>query len=160
MGACQTAAAAQSTSVRSRRRSRIRAPLAARRGRAHSPEVPHSDCRILVIDDDEDIREALRDVLTEDGYRVDLAENGREALAFMRRRGRPDLVLLDLMMPVMNGWEFLHEKSRDDDLNAVPVLVVSANPPASLLEEHVRGVMRKPVQLEQLRSAVAQVCRA
>ncbi|HEY6908556.1 MAG TPA: response regulator [Myxococcales bacterium] len=122
--------------------------------------MPHTDCRILVIDDDEDIREALRDVLTEDGYRVDLAENGKEALAFMRRRGRPDLVLLDLMMPVMNGWEFLHEKSRDDDLNAVPVLVVSANPPASLLEEHVLGVMRKPVQLEQLRSAVAEVCHA
>jgi CheY-like chemotaxis protein len=122
--------------------------------------VPNIECRILVIDDDEDIREALRDVLTEEGYRVDLAENGREALAFMRRRGRPDLVLLDLMMPVMNGWEFLHEKSRDDDLNAVPVLVVSANPPASLLEDHVRGVMRKPVQLEQLRTAVADVCRA
>jgi CheY-like chemotaxis protein len=139
---------------------RIAAPLAATEGRAHCSVVPHTDCRILVIDDDEDIREAFRDVLTEDGYRVDLAENGREALAFMRRRGRPDLVLLDLMMPVMNGWEFLHEKSRDDDLNAVPVLVVSANPPDSLPEDHIRGVMRKPVQLEQLRSAVAEVCRA
>jgi CheY-like chemotaxis protein len=131
---------------------------AAARSRAHPPGVPPTDCRILVIDDDEDIREAFRDVLTEEGYRVDLAENGREALAFMRRRGRPDLVLLDLMMPVMNGWEFLHEKSRDDDLNTVPVLVVSANPPASVLEDNVRGVMRKPVQLEQLRSAVARVC--
>jgi CheY-like chemotaxis protein len=61
-------------------------------------------------------------------------------------------------MPVMNGWEFLHEKSRDDDLSMVPVLVVSANPPASLTDDNVRGVMRKPVQLEQLRSAVAEMC--
>jgi CheY-like chemotaxis protein len=135
------------------------APSAAPKGRAHFHGVLNTDYRILVIDDDEDIREALRDVLVEDGYRVDMAENGREALALMRRRGRPDLVLLDLMMPVMNGWEFLHEKSRDDDLNAVPVLVVSANPPAGVLEDNVRGVMRKPVQLEQLRTAVAEVCR-
>ncbi len=114
-------------------------------------------CRILVVDDDEDIREALKDLLASDGYQVDVAENGRDALAFMRRRGRPDLVLLDLMMPVMNGWEFLREKSRDDELNGVPVLVVTANP-VPLEDDGVAAVMQKPLRFDRLRIAIEKLC--
>jgi CheY-like chemotaxis protein len=114
-------------------------------------------CRILVVDDDEDIREALKDLLASDGYQVDVAENGRDALAFMRRRGRPDLVLLDLMMPVMNGWEFLREKSRDDELNGVPVLVVTANP-VPLEDDGVTAVMQKPLRFDRLRIAIEKLC--
>jgi CheY-like chemotaxis protein len=114
-------------------------------------------CRILVVDDDEDIREALRDLLVSDGYQVDVAENGRDALCFMRRRARPDLVLLDLMMPVMNGWEFLHEKSRDDDLSRVPVVVVTANPDP-VEADNVKAVMQKPVRFDSLKVAIEGLC--
>ena len=112
-----------------------------------------------MIDDDEDIREALRDVLTEDGYRVDLAENGKDALAFMRRRGRPDLVLLDLMMPVMNGWDFRRYQLSDPSLADVPVICLTAVfDPARVAEDLRVRCFRKPVALDDVLNEVAAVC--
>jgi CheY-like chemotaxis protein len=81
--------------------------------------------RVLVVDDDADIRETLSEVLSIAGYDVTPAANGREALE--RLRAAPhDLVVLDLMMPVMTGWEFREEQLRDASIAAVPVIVVSA----------------------------------
>jgi len=79
--------------------------------------------RVLVVEDDEAIRQTLVDVLEDGGYRVDGASDGAEAIQQMERR-RPDLVLLDLHMPGMDGWEFLAVKAGKSGLAEVPVVVL------------------------------------
>jgi len=115
------------------------------------------DCRVLVVDDDFSIRESLQDALGAEGYAVDVAENGADALFKMRRRGRPDVVLLDLMMPVMNGWQFLHEVGHDDELTGLTVVVLSAMPEAAELDG-VFDVIAKPFTYKRLLSAVERAC--
>jgi CheY-like chemotaxis protein len=99
---------------------------------------------ILIVDDEPDIREVIAEMLLLDGYRVRTASNGK--LALERARGqRPDLIVLDLMMPVMNGWEFLEAKRADPELAAIPVMIVTAG-----LDQHVRGaavLLRKPFDI-------------
>jgi two-component system, chemotaxis family, chemotaxis protein CheY len=118
---------------------------------------------ILVVDDDRDIRETLGDILLHEGYHVEMAENGARALELIRRGPPPALVLLDLMMPVMSGWEFLEMAETDADLADIPVLVVSAMP-APLAPSAARGgvkaCLHKPLQLEQLLSLVHQYADA
>src|SRR5215831_14973272 len=83
---------------------------------------------ILIVEDDNDVRSALSELLEEEGFSVEGAHNGREALA--RLRGgtvHPAVILLDLMMPGMDGWDFRSEQMRDPELAAVPVVVVSAS---------------------------------
>lgn len=107
---------------------------------------------ILVVDDDRDIRETLGEILAQEGYRVELAENGVRALEIMRRNS-PALVLLDLMMPIMSGWEVLEEAETDERLARIPVVVVSAMP-APLAPAEARGGVKaslhKPLKLDQL----------
>ena len=81
--------------------------------------------RVLVVDDDDGIRTAVADALDFEGYEVITATNGVEALDRVRT-ARPNVVVLDLMMPVMDGWAFI-EKCRTDELcDGTPVLVMSA----------------------------------
>src|SRR5689334_6104245 len=79
---------------------------------------------ILVVDDDEDILEALRDLLRDEGYDVVAARDGRTALERLRGGLRPRLILLDLMMPTMNGYEFRREQRADPALAGIPTIVV------------------------------------
>ena len=81
---------------------------------------------ILVVDDDDDIREMIAETLVLDGYRVSTAPNGSVALE-QAHVNRPDLIVLDLMMPVMNGWQFLEAQREDPELVTVPVVVVTAS---------------------------------
>ena len=81
---------------------------------------------VLIVDDDADIRETLADVLRDAGYHVLGAANGDDALHQLRRGARPNLILLNLMMPVMNGWEFRERQRQDPMLAAIPVVVISA----------------------------------
>src|SRR5262245_34540626 len=82
--------------------------------------------RVLVVDDDEMIQESIREVLHDEGYDVALAQNGVEALAKLRAGPRPSVILLDLMMPVMDGWQFRSEQKKDGTLAAIPVIVITA----------------------------------
>ena len=82
---------------------------------------------ILIVDDDHDVRRALTELLEEEGYSVAGAANGRAALELMRSGVRPSLILLDLMMPGMNGWDFRSVQMRDPELRAVPVVIVTAS---------------------------------
>jgi CheY-like chemotaxis protein len=101
---------------------------------------------VLLVDDDEDVRDSLALVLRDEGYHVETASNGKEALEKLDRMPPPGVVLLDLMMPVMNGWKTL-EQFQARKL-AAPVLVVSAAvPPAP---PGAAGFLRKPVDLECL----------
>jgi CheY-like chemotaxis protein len=113
---------------------------------------------ILVVDDDDDVREVLCDVLQATGLPAIGARNGREALAFLRQVPIPDvcLVLLDLMMPVMSGHEFLAEKQADPRLSAIPVVVMSArwDEAASV----TLPFLRKPVDLDVLLSVIRDYC--
>ncbi len=108
---------------------------------------------VLVVDDDEAIRETLREVLSDEGYRVEVAENGARALERMRAPVRPGLVLLDLMMPVMSGWEVLDILRADDHLNAIPVVVVSA-----MTAPGAKACVAKPVDLGSLLDLVDSYC--
>jgi CheY-like chemotaxis protein len=90
--------------------------------------VPDADAarRVLVVDDDFDLCQTLREVLQDEGYGVDTAANGREALDRLQGSQPPGLVVLDLMMPVMDGWKVLDELARDASLSRIPVVVISA----------------------------------
>jgi CheY-like chemotaxis protein len=108
---------------------------------------------VLVVDDDTDIREAVAEVLAGEGYQVFGAGDGAEALTKCRAF-HPSVVLLDLMMPGMNGWEFRAEQKRDPDLADIPVVVLTALEPRVSID--AEGFIRKPFELDEL---LAQVRR-
>ncbi|MFO0758944.1 MAG: response regulator [Byssovorax sp.] len=89
--------------------------------------APNKHRSVLVVDDDYDLRQILRDILEDHGYDVETAENGAAALKILRASPSPPVVLLDLMMPVMDGWQLLEELRRDTVLAEVPVVVVTAS---------------------------------
>jgi DNA-binding response OmpR family regulator len=111
--------------------------------------------RVLVVDDDPDILDALSEILEAEGYDVQRARNGREALQRLEQ-GLPDLVLLDLMMPVMDGWEFA--RSLDPGARP-PIIVLSAdrNVSAKAKEIGALGWLAKPFELSDLLAAVRSV---
>jgi CheY-like chemotaxis protein len=109
---------------------------------------------ILLVEDDLDIRDVLQDVLEAQGYDVVPAANGKQALDFLKLNDPQgaDLVILDLMMPMVSGWEVLEQMGRDQRLTGIPVIVLSAitrEKPA-----RAQRLIRKPFSLETLSSAV------
>jgi CheY-like chemotaxis protein len=116
---------------------------------------------ILVVEDDADIREALIGILEDEGYRVDGVGNGREALEHLAAGPRPALILLDLMMPVMNGWQFRAAQKLDPTLADIPVVVISADGNVRQKADSLDavGVLKKPVELDTLLAVVARYCR-
>jgi CheY-like chemotaxis protein len=109
---------------------------------------------ILVVDDDRDICFTIAEALALDGHRVLTASNGQMALE-QARRNRPDLIVLDLMMPVMSGWQFLEARREDPDLASVPVIVITAFP-----ETQVDGaavILQKPFDVDTLLAIVARL---
>lgn len=103
--------------------------------------------RILVIDDDSDIRDAVTEVLSFEGHEVFTASEGEQGLVRCRLV-HPDLILLDLMMPGMNGWDFLKSLRRDEVMGRTPVVVVSAL--GRVPELPVSGFLPKPFGLDAL----------
>jgi CheY-like chemotaxis protein len=114
---------------------------------------------VLVVDDDYDIREALSDVLTAEGYSVVTAADGGEALERLRNGVRPDVMLLDLMMPRVSGVEVIDALRKDESLREIPVVVCSANRGYGADDLGVHGVLRKPISVEELLEAVARAIR-
>lgn len=109
---------------------------------------------IFVVDDDADLRETLGQLLTEEGYATTLCENGRAALERLRGGVRPRLILLDLMMPVMNGWEFREAQLRDEGLRGIPVLIMTASQAMDTGALDAAEILHKPVGLAELVDAV------
>jgi len=111
---------------------------------------------VLVVEDDEDIRAAIAEILDGEGYEVTIAANGSEALDELQHMPRPSLILLDLMMPVMNGHEFLARIRETPRMQGVPVLVLTAI--SSEAPPGARGLLRKPFIVEELLDAVQTHC--
>jgi CheY-like chemotaxis protein len=113
--------------------------------------------QILVVEDDSAIRETIRILLESEGYRVLAAKNGQDALEFLKKNETPCLILLDLNMPVMDGWQFLQARKTDESIAAIPVVIISAVA-NHFHEEEVVGTVRKPFELETLLKVVKQYC--
>jgi CheY-like chemotaxis protein len=112
---------------------------------------------ILVVDDDADIRSTIADILGDAGYTVQAAANGREALDLLKTSPLPALILLDLMMPELDGWGFMAALQQElPTLATIPVVIFSAHgdagAAASSLE--VVGFVKKPIRLDELLAAV------
>ncbi|NJN88156.1 MAG: response regulator [Leptolyngbyaceae cyanobacterium SL_7_1] len=114
--------------------------------------------RILVVDDIADNRFLLQTILEAEGYRVDVADNGATALAKIEAYP-PDLVLLDVMMPQMNGYEVTQRIRRNPNLPLIPIVLVTGNDPtmADRLEIEADGFIRKPIDFEQLLNQVRSI---
>ena len=113
---------------------------------------------ILVVEDDQDIRETIKDFLEMEHYRVLTANNGSEALLVLMSGVKPSLVLLDMMMPIMGGREFLDIILKDSALAPIPVFVLSAIAD-SKNTEGAAGFIKKPADLEVLSKMVRSFCR-
>jgi CheY-like chemotaxis protein len=111
---------------------------------------------VLVIDDDPDLRESIQDLLEENGYQVRTAAHGKEALRILETLPRPCILLLDWMMPVMNGEEFLQHLRQRPDADSLPVLVVSAS--TGIRAEGITGFLKKPFTIDQLLQMVRTYC--
>jgi CheY-like chemotaxis protein len=117
---------------------------------------------VLVIDDDADLRETIIEILEDKAYRVVGAANGKEALDLIHGvSDRPCVILLDLMMPVMDGTAFHAELMKEPGLRHIPVIVLSAHADIDnvLADTAVTAKMRKPIEIEPLLSLVEQHCR-
>jgi CheY-like chemotaxis protein len=113
---------------------------------------------VLVVDDDEGIRDVLEIVLEEAGYRVVSASNGRAGLAYLRTSRAPDAVLLDLFMPLMNGWEFVREAAASERTAKIPIIVMTAAGSHWGYPLPGERIMHKPIQSEHLLRMLRQVC--
>jgi CheY-like chemotaxis protein len=115
---------------------------------------------VLVVEDDPDIREAVVDLLASSGYQVASASNGQEALALLQREHvRPAVILLDLLMPTMNGWQFRRAMRGDPSIATIPVVVLTGG---SYLDEAIESIgadawLSKPVNADDLIAVVARV---
>lgn len=107
---------------------------------------------ILVVDDDPDLRGAIADVLNEEGYEVHCAGHGGEAMDQLKTGASPSLILLDLMMPEVSGWDFLTLQRADPKLSTIPVVLMSASSKAPAQGDVAGTVdaLRKPFKVEQL----------
>jgi CheY-like chemotaxis protein len=117
--------------------------------------------KVLVIEDDRGQREALSEILSRQGYEVQCASNGSEALELMRRSDSlPRLILLDVMMPVMDGWEFRDQQRRDRALSEVPVVVMTSfdDTVQKALQSGAVGFLPKPLQWQALLRVVERFC--
>jgi len=115
---------------------------------------------VLIVDDNAEVRDDFGALLESDGYRVVAASDGREALRLLRSGGiMPCLILLDLTMPRMSGWDFRAEQARDETLAPIPVVVLSADPLAMLAKNTgAAAVLQKPADPDALLAAVELHC--
>jgi CheY-like chemotaxis protein len=113
---------------------------------------------VLVVDDDQDIRDALCELLHDEGYCAVSAANGAEALTYLRSRELPCVILLELMMPVMDGWEFRRQQQGDPKLSAIPVVAITAAGDYRASTIAVDRILPKPLQLDSILETLETYC--
>jgi CheY-like chemotaxis protein len=110
------------------------------------------------VEDDPDLREMMAQLLTLEGFQAATVSNGREALEYLGDRDTPEVILLDLMMPVMDGWEFRRRQQQDPDLSRVPVIVLSALDQARAGGLDPAAFLKKPLDFDRLLQLVRSYC--
>jgi two-component system, cell cycle sensor histidine kinase and response regulator CckA len=113
--------------------------------------------RLLLVEDDGELRSSLSELLLSDGYDVVEASNGSEALDFLRKAPPPDLILLDLMMPVKDGWQFRVEQKRDPAIASIPVVAFSADDTPKAVAIDAEAYIKKPFQYPALVETVRRI---
>lgn len=116
-------------------------------------------CPVLIVEDDADLREMMAQLLSLEGYQTATVSNGREALEYLQQGEKPDLILLDLMMPVMDGWEFRRQQEADPELAGVPVVILSALDQNRTASVSADAFLKKPLDFDRLLSLVRSYCR-
>jgi CheY-like chemotaxis protein len=121
-----------------------------------------ADCDrlVLVVEDDRDVRDSLLEALEDNAYEPLAASNGKEALDRLRAGTRPCVILLDVMMPIMDGWGFRAAQTEDSELSSIPVVVLTAHASAeqTAREMQAAGFLKKPVRLDALLDMVERHC--
>jgi two-component system chemotaxis response regulator CheY len=115
-------------------------------------------CLIAIIEDDAEFRSMLRELLEEEQYRVVALSNGAEALETLRGETVPDVILLDVSMPVMDGFDFLRFRNDDPRLAQVPVVLVTNAKPHERPTVGVNDVVRKPIDIDEILFAIKRYC--
>ncbi len=116
---------------------------------------------ILLVEDSKDIRDLIVQFYNDEGYRVEVAVDGKEALSILTSANQlPAVILLDLMMPGMNGFEFKEEQERNSRIADIPVLLMTADPQADARAKKMRakGYLRKPVAIDTLLAVAQKFC--
>ena len=121
---------------------------------------PQGPGRVLIIDDEPDVRELFQDILKAAGFDAVVAESGAEGLAVLRSDPQIRVVLLDLLMPEMDGWRFRHHQLSHPQFAAIPTVIVTGAPLGGAAHDQLQAAayLSKPVPREQLIGAVAKYC--
>jgi CheY-like chemotaxis protein len=123
--------------------------------------IPHPSLHhgsVLIVEDDADLREMMAQLLSLEGFNATTVSNGREALEYLHEGDRPDVILLDLMMPVMDGWEFRRRQQADPDVSGVPVIVLSALDQSRAADVRADAFLKKPLDFDRLLTLVRNYC--
>ena len=115
-------------------------------------------CLVAIVEDDAEFRNMLRELLEEEHYQVIAVGNGAEALAALRGERVPNVILLDVSMPVMDGFDFLRYRNDDPRLSAVPVVLVTNAKPHERPTLGVNDVVRKPIDIDEILFAIKRYC--
>jgi DNA-binding response OmpR family regulator len=116
----------------------------------------------MIVEDDPDIRDCVQWILEDEGFEVVTAANGAEAEAELEHMDQPCVVLLDLMMPVMNGWDFRQQQRRTSTLASIPVVLMSAGAQLAIASEDLDAAayVSKPVVIDDLLAIVRRHCES
>ena len=120
------------------------------------PSTPNH-CPVLIVEDDSDLREMMAQLLTLEGFHSVAVANGKEALRYLSAGDTPNVILLDLMMPVMDGWEFRRVQQADPVLSRVPTIVITAVP-ERVKNLNPDGLLKKPLNFDELIRLVRKYC--
>ena len=123
------------------------------------PAARAAYCPVLIVEDDEDLREMMAQMLTIEGFGTATVSNGREALEYLHTTRKPHVILLDLMMPVMDGWEFRRQQKADPLIAPVPVIVLSALDQRRAAPMEAEAFLNKPLDFDRLLELVRDHCR-
>ena len=115
-------------------------------------------CPVLVVEDDRDLRDMMAELLSCEGFETVVAANGKDALDVLHGSHHPHVILLDMMMPVMDGWTFRAIQRQDAELASIPVIVVTAVPESLVADVEAVEVLHKPLDFDHLIAAVRHHC--
>jgi two-component system, chemotaxis family, chemotaxis protein CheY len=128
------------------------------------PASPTPDARpcghkaVLIVEDEDDLRQMMAQMLAIEGFKAATVSNGREALAYLELGDYPEVILLDLMMPVMDGWEFSRRQQSDPRLKDVPVIVLSALDAGRAADVRSAAFLKKPLDFDLMLRLVRGYC--